>query len=388
MLFMDLNNIRRELSLSASGQSTFLFGPRMTGKTSLLEAYGSALFIDLLNPDEELRYRLNPASFYEALSSLKAGSTVIVDEIQRLPVLLDYVQMGIQKLKLRFLLSGSSARKLRRGSVNLLGGRAIDLRLHPLTSVEMGSSFRLESSLQFGSMPKIHALTQGGSEAEARRLLRSYVTTYLNVEVKSEALVRDIDGFSRFLNVAAQANAQMVEFANIGRESAVHMNTVKGYYSILEDTLVGNFLWPYHPSERKKARPRFYFFDCGVVRAIQNRLGDPPTAFERGFLFETFFINEIRAARDYLEKEHELAMWREGRNEVDLLVLKAGRPVLAIEVKSSTGVDNLASLSAFHAKFPKVPLYVASATAKVKSKHAAGFEIWPFRELIKLYREF
>ncbi|MFH1777563.1 MAG: AAA family ATPase, partial [Candidatus Omnitrophota bacterium] len=224
----------------------------------------SALFIDLLVPETELSFSRSPVIFWEMLQALHKNDLVIVDEIQRVPVLLDYVQKGIEEIGLRFILSGSSARKLRRGSANLLGGRALDLRLYPLTNIEVGKEFDLNMALSYGTLPRIVTTFLEGKVDDVRRQLKAYCTIYIKEEVQAEALTRNVSAFQRFLSVAAQMNAETIEFASVGRDSSVPMSTVKEYFSILEDTLLGDFLWPWDRSERKKARPKFYFFDCGV----------------------------------------------------------------------------------------------------------------------------
>lgn len=352
---------QRLLKLDQISGSLFLFGPRMTGKTFLLHQLQPALFIDLLDPEQELLLSRSPNVFWQSLQSLHKNDLVIVDEIQRVVSLLGYVQKGIEEIGLRFILSGSSARKLRRGSANLLGGRALDLRLYPLTQKEIGSSFDLDMALSFGTLPRVVTTFQDGKVDDVRRQLKAYSTIYIKEEVQAEALTRNVSAFQRFLNVAAQMNGETIEFASVARDSSVAMSTVKEYFSILEDTLLGDFLWPWDRSERKKARPKFYFFDCGVVRALQNRLVDPPTPQEKGFLFETFFYNELKRLRDYFEKPYELSFWRQGKHEVDFFIKGPRGPVMAFECKTSSETITDATLTAFRKRFPKVPLFIASA---------------------------
>jgi predicted AAA+ superfamily ATPase len=275
----------RSIKLENSETSVFLFGPRMTGKTTILKKLPAEAFFDLLDPVLELEYKANPGIFWEQITALPENSTIIVDEIQKVPILLNYIQMGIDRHRHIFIISGSSARKLKRGGANLLGGRALDLKLHPLTFDELGDYFSIDMTLEFGTIPKIYDLIIGKKFDLVKSHLKSYFTTYIKEEIQAEALTRNIGAFQRFINIAAQSNGQVMEFANISRECSVPASTVKEYYQILEDTLLGFFLWPYDKSERKKARPRFYFFDPGVVRAIQNRLNDPPLPMELGFLF-------------------------------------------------------------------------------------------------------
>jgi predicted AAA+ superfamily ATPase len=377
---------KRNLDLSSPRCSAFVFGPRMTGKTFLLRSLPARLSVDLLDPELELRLRQSPRIFWEQVSALEDRSLVVVDEIQRVPVILDYVQKGIEEKQLVFVLSGSSARKLKRGGANLLGGRAKDLKLHPLSHEEAGAHFNIQEACMFGTLPKVAQWLADRNLDEARSLLRSYATIYIKEEIQAEALTRNVGAFHRFLQVAVQGNAQVTEFSNISRDCSVPASTVKEYYSILEDTLMGDFLWPWDRSERKKARPKFYFFDCGVVRAIQNRLNDPPTPSEMGFLFETWFVREIRRMRDYGAKPHELSFWREGPHEIDLLIMGGHGPLLAIECK--TGHERLGprAFGAFRARFPKVPLVAASLDDAAPRRLENGVELLPWKMALDRYQ--
>ena len=383
------NNIlyKREVSLKGLESSCLLIGPRMTGKTSLLDKLKVDRVFNLLDPQLEIGLRARPREFWEELRTLPDGARVVVDEVQKVPVLLDYIQMGIDQKQIQFFLSGSSARKLKRGGANLLGGRAIHLHLHPLTVKELGKDFIINRVLQFGSLPLISTLLVRRKREAAIQHLRSYITTYIKEEIQAEALVRKLDAFQRFLEVAAQCNGQMIEFANISRESSVHMNTVKEHYSILEDTLIGHFVWPHNRSERKKSRPKFYFFDCGVVRALQGRLSDTPSAQERGVLFETWMANELRRIRDYWGFDHRISLWREGKWEIDFLLESANRPVVAIECKTGRQVQNSHSLKAFRRVMPKVPLILCSLQDERRRQLDDGIEIWPFAKLLQAYRQ-
>jgi predicted AAA+ superfamily ATPase len=357
----------------------------MTGKTTLLKELKATEFFDLLDPQMELTYRAKPRLFWEQISALPEGSVIVVDEIQRIPDLLNYVQMGIDQREQVFLLSGSSARKLRRGGANLLGGRALDLKLHPLTCFEIGNHINLNSALQFGTLPKITSLLNDGRDELARAMLGSYVTTYIKEEIQAEALTRNVGAFQRFLSIAVQSNGQIIEFSNISRDCSVPASTVKEYYQILEDTLIGFFLWPFGHSERKKSRPKSYFFDCGVVRALQNRLNDPPTPQENGFLFETWIVNELARIRDYRRKSHEFVFWRELDHEIDILVLDGNKVALAIECKSGFADVKQSTINKFREHFPDARLIVASKTDERK-RIARGVEIFPWRETLEIYR--
>lgn len=388
MLFMIINNnihsIQRRLSLKHHKSSVFVFGPRLTGKTKLLSTLKLDLLVDLIEPELELEYRRNPAMLWEQLSTLNDGAKTAIDEIQKVPELLGYVQKAIEAKNQQFFLTSSSARKLKRGSANLLGGRALDLRLHPLTIQELGERFNLDHILAFGSLPKVTTLLWDKDLQEARRLLRAYVSIYLKEEIQAEALVRNLAAFQRFLPVAAQMNADMLEFENVSRDCSTPASTVKEYFQILEDTLIGAYLWPFDHSERKKARPKFYFFDCGVIRALQNRLNDPPTAIEKGKLFESWFIREAIRIRDYKESDAQISFWRKEKWEVDLLIEKHGKFQTAIEMKSGASLKSTESLRAFRKFFPKVPLYIVSATDRIARKTEDGFHILPVLNAINL----
>ena len=379
-------DFERALSLRGLKRSAFLFGPRMTGKTFLLKALPAELYVDLLDPETELRLKRSPGLFWEQAAALKSGSLVVIDEVQRVPKLLDYVQKGIEERQLLFILSGSSARKLKRDGANLLGGRAKNLRLHPLAKSELGGRFDILDACQFGTLPKVAQYLADGEKEEARSLLRSYATTYVKEEIQAEALTRNVGAFLRFLQVAVQGNAQVLEFANVSRECAVPTSTVKEYFSILEDTLLGDFLWPWDRSERKKARPKFYFFDCGVVRAIQNRLNDPATPAEIGFLFETWFVRELHRLRDYGEKPHEFSFWREGKHEIDVLVSGGHGPVLGIECKTGRDFVSAQTARAFQARFPGVPLVSASLHDRAPRRLESGVEHLPWEQALERYR--
>lgn len=375
----------RAIHLDNLKRSAFLFGPRMTGKSFLLRQLNAHLYVDLLDPEIELQMKRSPRHFWEQISACPNRSLIVVDEVQRVPVLLDYVQKGIEEKQLVFVLSGSSARRLRRGGANLLGGRAKDLKLHPLTRSEIGNRFNVRLACQFGTLPKTVEYLLDGEQEEAQSLLRSYTTTYVKEEIQAEALTRNLGAFQRFLEVSVQSNAQVIEFATISRDCSVPSSTVKEYYSILEDTLLGNFLWPWDRSERKKARPKFYFFDCGVIRAIQNRLNDPPTPDEMGFLFETWFIRELHRLRDYGNKPHEFSFWREGPHEIDLLVTGSRGPLLAIECKSGRDKIGPPAIAAFRSRFPKVPLVVASLTDHVVRRLESGIDVLPWEKAVERY---
>jgi predicted AAA+ superfamily ATPase len=377
---------KRLIDLKKPDSSAFLFGPRMVGKTTLLHQIDADEYFDLLDPELELKYRAKPGLFWEEAAALPAGATIIIDEIQRVPLLLNYVQMGIDRSQQVFILSGSSARKLKRGGANLLGGRALDLKLHPLTREEIGDIFNLEQALHYGTLPMICSLIAEKKQETALGHLRSYVTTYIKEEIQAEAFTRNIGSFQRFLTIAAQDNGQIIEFANISNASSVPASTVKEYYQILEDTLIGFFLRPFSRSERKKARPKFYFFDCGVVRAIQDRLLDPPMPRERGFLFETWFLNELIRLRDYMGKPHHFFFWRERHHEIDIIVSGGHGPILALECKSGRAEIQAGTVRLFRERFPGVPLVLVSMFDQ-KKRRVNDIDVLPWEKALQMYRD-
>lgn len=297
------------------------------------QVYPGCLHIDLLRNDIYFALASSPANFRERVLAVDPKTTwIIVDEIQRLPILLNDVHSLIEDHGYRFALSGSSARKLKRHKANLLAGRAIVKHFYPLTFAECRGESTLEEALQFGTLPS--AVIDKPSRID---YLEAYVGTYLREEIREEALTRNVNAFGRFLEVAALMHGQGVNLSNIARDSAVSRNTVTTYFDVLTDTLLGAWLPAWRPKAKVKevAHPKFYFFDNGVVRAIQKNLREPLAASDKGVLFEAMVFNELNARIAYANEGGELFYWRtpEG-SEVDF-IWKRGQRVVAIEVKSS-----------------------------------------------------
>jgi predicted AAA+ superfamily ATPase len=315
--------------------SFFLFGPRGTGKSTLLRSwFPEALWFDLLDQGELYRLLRSPGAFAQAVEAQPRNRWIVVDEIQKAPALLDEVHRLIEKEGRRFALSGSSARKLRRGVANLLAGRAFVYHLFPFTQFELSKTPSRNASLEFGGLPKI-ALEPTSSVKTER--LRAYVGTYLAEEIKAEAVSRNAERFSRFLRVAALANGQVTNLSNIARDSGISRSTVSTHFSILEDTLIGAFLPAWQPRLKVKetGHPKFYFFDTGVFRELTDRGGESTTLEERGVLLETAVFHELRSAQEYLRKGGVLSYWRTHEGvEVDFVWTKREK-IVAIEVKSS-----------------------------------------------------
>lgn len=325
--------------LQCPARSFFLFGPRGTGKSVWLDQAlaGAELKINLLKSSEYLRYKQSPALLASEVLALDKGAWIIIDEVQKLPALLDEVHALLfdSNHGYQFALSGSSARKLKQSQANMLAGRALTKRMFPLSMLETGEDFDLDQALCHGRLPM--AVT-AGSRNDRMEFLDAYVETYLREEIQQEALVRNLDSFYRFLSVAALFNGQMLNISNIAREVGVARSTVQGYFSILEDTLLGWYLPAFRNKAKVKevAHPKFYLFDCGVQRALAGLHRDKPSAGELGTLFETWIVNEFRALNAWQGHGAQFFYWRTpSGNEVDL-ILKQGKRAVGFEIKSGT----------------------------------------------------
>lgn len=332
--------ILRKLNI-LKDNSFFLFGARGTGKaTSLSQLFAANEYhlVDLLQPQLFAELQANPQHFQRLIQpAIDQKKWILVDEIQKIPALLDLVHFNIEKNNALFGLTGSSARKLRRGAANLLAGRAFTHNLYPLLASELGEQFELETALAWGTLPKNYFLRSNSSRSA---FLQAYTESYLQEEVIAEQIVRNLPPFRRFLQIAAQANATIVNYAKIAADALTDPSNVKNYFQILEDTLVGSFLEPYHHSIRKRQRqaPKFYLFDCGIVRALAKLLDVPlrEGTYEFGKLFESFIYNQILAELSYQKKQFTLSYLRTKDDaEIDLIVERAGQPTLLIEIKSA-----------------------------------------------------
>jgi predicted AAA+ superfamily ATPase len=369
---------KRTLQNRLPETSFFLFGPRQVGKSTLLHNEKLHLIIDLLDPELQLSYNKTPNLLRQQIDDLEPGGRdkILIDEIQRVPKLLDIVHALMeQRPDLQFILCGSSARKLRHGASNLLGGRALYRTMHPLTLDELSNDFNLQWVLSYGSLPKIYSTLKQNKTKEARDFLRAYVITYLREEIKAEALVRNLQGFQNFLDIAVAQYSEQINFSAVSRDCQVALSTVKEYYSILEDTLIGFFLYPYLKSARKRMshQPKFYFFDNGVTRALLGSLQDPPTPLEQGRLFEQWILQEIVRRNEYNQKDWKLSFWRTSHGaEVDLLISRGTRLLYAIECKfkRQPSSSDLSGLRSFHDNHPEVLCFVVSP---VKQSYRLSF---------------
>ena len=340
--------------------SLFLFGARGCGKSTLLKALfkdTKTLWFDLLKADDEELFRRNPDQLSYMIES-ERPQRVVIDEIQKIPKLLDIVHREIERRpKIQFILTGSSARKLRHGAANLLAGRAFEYHLFPLTTFELNRKFNLEEVLRYGSLPRLLHIQRPADKAE---YLRTYSRTYLKEEILQEQLIRHIEPFQNFLEVAAQSNAKILNYAKISRDLGVDDKTIKNYFSILSDTYVGFTLAPFHRSIRKRQReaPKFYFFDLGIKRAIDRNLNVDltPQSYTYGEAFETWIIQECRRLNEYQKKDFRFSYLRtQAGVEVDLIVERPGQSDLLVEIKSGALIkaDDTKSLNQIAASWDR-----------------------------------
>ena len=358
--------------------SFFLFGARGTGKSTLIEQKYSSkttLWIDLLLYEEEEKFSQNPDELLFILNK-KKYKKVVIDEIQKVPKLLDIVQKIMrEKPGIQFIMTGSSARKLKRGSGNLLAGRAFQYYLFPFSVFELKDKVSFNHILQFGTLPEV---VQKKSELDKIEFLKSYVQTYLKEEVLSEQIIRKLNPFRNFLQVAAQQSGQIINYSNIAQDVRVNDKTIKNYFSILEDTLLIFFLPHYHKSFRKQQRhaPKFYFFDTGVKRALNKQIGISLTkntysygsAFEHRVLLECFYLNE------YFRKDFSFSYLRtKEQSEIDLIIERPGKKDILIEIKSTNHIQtkHIRKLYRFKKDWPqlcKAQIWSQEKTSKVIEK--------------------
>lgn len=328
--------------------SLFLFGARQTGKSTFLRAqFPNSIYIDLLDTELCARFKRRPVTLYEMLSNKPEGTIVVIDEIPEVPELLNEVHRLISEKGIVFILSGSSARKLKRKGYNTLGGRALPCYFYPLVSAEI-PDFDLNHALVSGMIPP-HYLAQ-----DPTRRLSAYVDVYLREEIREEALVRNLSGFRRFLEVAALTNGEIVNYTNIASDCGVSANTVKGYFDILVDTLIGYMLPAYTKTEKRRLvqAPRFYFFDVGLAQHLLHHTNLERGTVEYGHAFEHFVIQELVAYLGYNHKPERLSYWRTHTGiEVDAVL---GDAQVAIEIKSVEEVlpKHLKGLHAFGDDYP------------------------------------
>mgnify|MGYP003307743445 FL=1 len=362
-------------------ESYFLFGARQTGKSTLLwELFPEAAFYDLLENNTFERLQRNPSLLRQDLEMLEPGTLVIIDEIQNLPELLNEVQWLMVRKGHRFILSGSSARKLRRSGVNLLGGRAIMQTFYPFVSHEI-PDFDIVKAVNQGMLPR-HYLA---SEKNYWDLLQAYVSVYLKEEIKAESLVRNLSSFNRFLEAAALTDGEMVNYNNIASDCGVDAKTAKEYFSILEETLIGYMVPAYTKTVKRKVRqsPKFYFFDVSIPNYLLGRRMMQPGSDSFGHAFEHLVIQELIAYLGYRRVQNALSYWHTYNGyEVDAVL---GDAEVAIEIKATNEVQHrhLHGLKAFKEEHPDARLVVVSLDPNPRLMN--GVEIMPatyfFRQL-------
>jgi predicted AAA+ superfamily ATPase len=361
-----------DLEKLLSQKSHFLFGPRQTGKTFLIrQTLKTARVYDLLDSSVYLTLSRNPGRIAEELDS--HDRLVVIDEIQRIPELLNEVHRLIEERGVRFLLTGSSARKLRRGGVNLLGGRARTRYLHPLTYRELGDHFDLKRVVRNGLLPAIYF------SEDPHEDLKAYAGTYLQQEIVAEGAVRNIPAFSRFLRIAALCNSSIVNFTNVANDAQVARTTVYEYFEILKDTLIIRELAAWRKSKKRKplASSKYYFFDAGVTAALQERefrLGTP----EFGEAFETYIMHELTCYRDYVSGE-PLSYWRSTSGfEVDFII--GDHTAVEVKAKQTIASSDLKSLHAL-AEENKLKRYLC-VSLETRRRRVGEVTILPYLEFL------
>lgn len=336
-----------------------MLGARGTGKTSLIKQLfindnENCIFFDFLDIELELEFKKNPSLLKERVLALsKLPKWIILDEIQKVPEILDVVHSMMEEYKIKFVLTGSSARKLKRNSANMLAGRAHGFSLFPLSCFELEDDFNLSHALNYGTLPVLFSEDYQDNQ-EKRRFLNTYHNVYLKEEIIAEQIIRNIPPFQRFLEIAASANGEILNFSKLGRLAQIDDKSVERYYQILEETLLGFFLYGYDRSIRKQIiqSPKFYFFDLGVMRAIKGEISVEvlPSTFEYGKLFESYVITEIFRLNSYFETDYKLSYikTKEGQ-EIDLVITTPDKKIFLIEIKSGLidVVDDLKWLKYF-----------------------------------------
>ena len=329
--------------------SIFLFGARQTGKSTILrQQFPKAIYIDLLDTEIKTRFSQRPVLLYEMLKDKPENTLVIIDEIPEVPELLNEVHRLLSEYNLLFILCGSSARKLKRRGKNTLGGRALPVYLYPFVSAEI-ADFNIDRAVNYGMLPP-HYLAKNPS-----RMLSAYIQVYLKEEIKEEALVRNLNSFQRFLDVAALTDGEMINYNNIAQDCGVSSTTVSSYFDILEDTLIGYRIPAYRKVMKRRLvqAPRFYYFDVGVANHLLHRKDMVRGTEEYGHAFEHLVIQELYAYMHYSHSEEQLSYWRTYTGiEVDAII---GDARVAIEIKSVEEVKNkhLKGLKTFGEEYPQ-----------------------------------
>lgn len=379
-------NIKRTLKIDLPrGQSAFLWGPRKTGKTTyLLQRFPKSTRYDLLETDVFFRLSKEPYLLRQEIQSLKEKDNliqpVIIDEVQKIPPLLDEIHWLIEKFKISFVLCGSSARKVKRSHANLLGGRAWKYELFPLTTNELDKDLDLLTALNRGLVPS-HYLDQN-----YQRTIKAYINDYLKEEIKDEGLIRNLPAFARFLDAVPFSCGELINYTNIASDCGIDSKTVAEYYQILVDTLIGVFVEPFRKRKKRNAiisTPKFYLFDVGVAGGLMKRIIQTNKGVEFGNAFENFILMELLAYRSYFEKDYRIDFWRiKGGSEVDF-VLDDGK--IAIEIKGTNKIksDDIRGVVSFVEDYkPKKAFIVCQEP--VPRKLTPDIEVIPWRVFLEM----
>jgi len=371
---------RRQIHLQPllKSRSVFLFGPRQTGKSTLLrDRYPDALMINLLEADTFRELSARPESLRERVAHHKK-SLIIIDQVQKLPEILDEVHNQIELDKTRrFILTGSSARSLKRKGINLLGGRALPARLYPLVSWELEFQ-KLEETLLWGSLPGI-------VNSEIRKEdLKAYVGTYLQEEIRAEGLVRNLGGFSRFLEVAALCSGQQLNYVAVGNDAQVNQRTVKDYFQILLDTFLGSELPPYRKNASRKAvaTPKFYLFDTGVWNALLGRFSLAPRTREFGEAIEHRVFHELSAYLDYNRIDETLTFWKPLKQDHEVDFIIGDRIAIEVKATSRVAANDLKGLLALSQDMTLKRKIVVSRESSPR-RLENGIEILPYKTFLQ-----
>lgn len=369
---------------SPKNKSFFLFGPRGTGKTTWVRsAFPKSIYLDLLEAELYNNLLANPQRLENYIPK-NFEDYVVIDEVQRIPELLNEIHRLIEKYRYKFVMTGSSARKLRRKGPNLLAGRALTYFMHPLTAMELGSDFDMNHSLRFGLLPSVYR------EENPKKYLESYIKTYLTEEIQQEGLTRNLSTFARFLEVASFSQGSVLNTSEVAREAAIERKVVENYFMILEDLLIGYRLPVFTRKAKRRmvSHPKFYFFDTGVYRTVRPAGPlDMPEMIE-GVAFESLFLQELRSINDYLDMGYRMYYYRTATGiEVDFVVY-GERGIRAFEIKRSGRVSSsmLRGLRYFLKQYPQAKGYfIYGGKRKIRD---GEIEIVPIEEVFQNLPDF
>jgi uncharacterized protein len=353
--------------------NAFLFGPRGVGKSTFVKDQLKPDFtIDLLETRQFFELKRDPGLLEAKIGHLSKGDIVFIDEIQKIPALLNEVHRLIEKKKLIFLMSGSSARKLKRGGANLLGGRAITRKMFPFSIQELQKKFPITRLLETGTLPVVLKEIESAEDT-----LSSYVDTYLKEEIKEEAITRSLEDFARFFEIAAQLNGRVLNFENVGKETGKSGDTIKKWYSILEETFIGSYIFPYRPGfkVREVSHPKFYFFDPGVSRAAAGLIREPLDVLSKGYALETLVLNELKIYNEVSKKDRKISFYSiPGQSEIDFII--------EVEKKTIDRPGKFISIECKTSSVWKKEFETASRTLQsgAKGRHLMGYGVYLGRE--------